>query len=421
MFGMSPGNSNKALAGRDLLRMAMGGGGLSGSETPPPNGGAQAHANTMVRIHGIMDKPAPGGLFTSDDWKPMYFVLRADFILEYYAVPPAKAQPPHWRHGLVPYGSVVEHLGQARGSYPLQELGIRSCRAEGPRLHIYLSRDVRFGGKQVRDLQLRASAADRGQGVPHATAVIQHWAQAVQELMDQMQRGTLPSAAPPAGGFRGSPGGPGFSPQGGSPGGPGAWGQSPMGSNSSFGGASPQQSQQQQQWSSGQQWGSMPPQLPHDSSKNSWNSGRGEGAPPPLPHNPSWQSSPGGGPAPSQYSRSSFYSEADQRRMEELQDHAEEMRRQAEGERQKAEAERQRREALERRVQELERHHQQPQQGGYGAAYQPHLPPPPPNASIPQRGFQRMSTLEAFQMQQHEQQRNPRVQVNFPRSSAAYA
>jgi len=397
MLSMSPGNSGKALAGRDLLRMAMGGGGLTGSETPPPppGGGAPAHPQTMVRIHGALDKPTPGGLFTSDDWKPVYFVLRSDFILEYYAMPPSGAEPPHWRHGHVPYGMVVEKLGQPRGSYPLHDLGIRSCRAEGPRLHIYLSKDVRFGGKQVRDMQLRASAVDRGQGVPHATGVIQHWAQAVQELMDQKERGTLPRPVGGGGGFCNSPGGPGVSPQNGaSPGGPGGWGQSPMCSNSpqGFGGASPQQTQHQQSWGQG------PSPLPHDASRNSWNSGA-----PPLPHAASWNSNPGG-PAPSQYSRASFYSEADQQRINELQDHAEDMRRQAE-------AERQRSAALEQRVKELERQ-------------QRALPPPPPpaNAFSPQRGFQRMSTLEAFQVQQREeQQRNAwATGGNVRRSSPGY-
>lgn len=198
--------ASKAMAGLELLRVAMGSswapGGHREASTAEPRPGdtgevspaakeppdpvmATAKDGTTVRMHGVLDKPAGSGCFHGEEWRPKYFVLRSDLVLEYYAAPVDRAVPPPRHGGLACHRAVLGDLGAVRGSYPLARLCLREARAEGPRLHIRLGQDVRFGGQAVRHLQLQASAADRGLGAPHAAQLMREWARALSELLEQ--------------------------------------------------------------------------------------------------------------------------------------------------------------------------------------------------------------------------------------------
>lgn len=402
MSFLSSKNNGKAMAGRDLLKMAFGGpggGGFFGGtpDNSPAKGAPGVPPGTAVRIHGVLDKPAGASYFKGEDWQPRYFVLRSDFVLEYYSVPPAGVQPPPWHHGLAPYEGVVQHLGQARGIYPLEQLAVKQARAEGPRLHIYLSKDVRFGGKDCRELQLRACADDRARGVPHATAVIQHWAQALGELADQAERAHARGGQLGGGGSGGSPNR--FSGAGAA----GQWGspmqtqqsqmQSPMQSQSptqqpQWGSQSPMQTQQSQQWGQspmqsrypGEIGGASPASapVPRDASRSSWTS---QGLPPPQNSMSSIRS------------HRSDRSEGDPRRVQELED---------------------RNAYLEQRLREMAS-----QQQGFGHNGGVPLPPPPPPASsFHQPLYQRSPTLEALRQQRPQQMQQ--APSPLQRSSAPY-
>lgn len=354
MFQSSASTQDKAFAGRDLLRFAFDGGAGSplGSDGASPTG-APAQSYTMVRIHGLLDKPSGASMFRSEEWRPRFFVLRTDLTLEYFEEPKPGSGPPHWRQGLVPYQQVASSLGGTpRGSYSLAELGVKQARAEGPRLHIYLSRDVRLGGKQVRELQFRACAEDRNIGVPHAARVMQDWAQAVNELLDQQRRGGPPlqtTASLPAFGSGCSAPAPGQPPPCG-----------PFDSRAS--------------------WGSM--QLP---------------APPPCGSQAAW----------SQNSQN-WSQGAPNVQLQELQAQVEQLR-------WSYEMERQRSEALEQRVRELEAEklHTNGCKPGFPSSPQDRIGRD--IASRP--NFQKAPTLEAFQQQQHQQQyqRSPPQESRQPR------